>query len=206
MGGLNGADLDAVTLDGFGTVLDLVDPIPKLAALLPGRETGEIQRAFRAEAEYYRTHSHEAGDGRSLTRFRADCTAVFNDALGSELTSEEYNGVFVFEVLPGVRGALRLLRSLGLTLAVVANWDLSLHDHLRRHGLRAWLDAVVTSADAGVRKPDPRPFLLAIEALGVAPERTLHVGDDPRDDAEGARAAGLHFAPAPLAEVVARWR
>jgi phosphoglycolate phosphatase len=39
-------------------------------------------------------------------------------------------------------------------------------------------------------KPYPDPLLFAAERLGVAPARTLYVGDDPRD-IEAARAAGM---------------
>jgi HAD superfamily hydrolase (TIGR01509 family) len=56
----------------------------------------------------------------------------------------------------------------------------------------------VTSAEAGAPKPDPRPFRLALEHVGIAPARALHIGDS-ETDREGARAAGLAFEPAPLA-------
>jgi putative hydrolase of the HAD superfamily len=60
---------------------------------------------------------------------------------------------------------------------------------------------VVTSAEAGAPKPDPAVFLCALERLGIRPERALHVGDSEPDQA-GARAAGMRFAPAPLAAAV----
>ena len=50
-------------------------------------------------------------------------------------------------------------------------------------------------------KPEPRAFLLALERLGVAAERALHVGDEETDE-RGAHAAGMHFAPAPLSTAV----
>ena len=70
--------------------------------------------------------------------------------------------------------------------------------NLRRLGLDA---TVVTSAEAGAPKPAPAIFLLALKRLGVHPERAAHVGDSPADE-EGARAAGMQFQPAPLAEAV----
>lgn len=200
------ADIDAVTIDGFGTLLGLQDPIPKLAALLPEHEEAAIERAFEAEADYYQTHSHEAHDAASLAELRAGCASAFNDALDSTLTPDQYNDVFDFEVLPGVPETLRTLKGHGLALAVVANWDFGLHEHLAAHGLAHWFDVVVTSGEVGVRKPDPAPFRAALERLGVDPRRAVHVGDHPPHDEEGARAAGMQFEPAPLAEAVARWR
>ena len=69
-------------------------------------------------------------------------------------------------------------------------------------GLLEHFDAVVTSAEAGVPKPDPAAFLLALERLGVAASRALHIGDEDADE-RGASAAGMHFAPAPLSTAVA---
>jgi HAD superfamily hydrolase (TIGR01549 family) len=199
------ARLDAVTIDAYGTLLRLADPVGKLHALLPEHPREAVEAAFRTEAEYYLTHSSEGRDEPTLARLHADCTAVFNDALGSRLAPEEYVGALQFEVLPGVPGALRRLRAHGLALAVVANWDFGLHEHLERHGLRRWFDAVVVSGELGVRKPDPAPFHAALSALGVEPSRAAHVGDHPPDDEVGARAAGMRFEPAPLPAAVERW-
>ena len=67
--------------------------------------------------------------------------------------------------------------------------------------LEGLFDAVVTSAEAGAAKPDPAVFLLALARLGVPPAHAAHVGDSEADE-EGARAAGLRFVPAPLADAV----
>ena len=198
------ADLDAVTVDGYGTMLELANPVQKLRALLPGHPQDEIERAFHAEGRYYLEHSHEARDEATLARLHEDCTAVFNDALGSALAPAQYVGALEFAVLPGVPDALRRLRAHGLGLAVVANWDFGLHEHLERHGLRRWFDAVVISGELGVRKPDPAPFRAALAKLGVEPDRAVHVGDHRPHDEVGALAAGMRFEPAPLAAAVAR--
>ena len=44
----------------------------------------------------------------------------------------------------------------------------------------------------GARKPDPHPFAVALERLGVRAERAVHVGDDPMCDEAGALAAVKH--------------
>ena len=58
---------------------------------------------------------------------------------------------------------------------------------------------VADSTRAGVAKPDPAIFGLALESLGVpASDTVLHVGDSLRSDVDGARAAGIqpvHFDP-----------
>ena len=198
------ADIDAVTIDAYGTLLTLVDPVEKLHALLPEHEPEAIRRAFEAEAAYYLEHSYEGRDEPSLALLHAACTAVFSETLGATLTPEQYVGALEFEVLPGVREALARLRAHGLALAVVANWDFSLYAHLGTHRLRSWFDAVVVSGVLGVRKPDPAPFTAALKQLGVAAARAVHVGDHPPDDEVGAHAAGMRFEPAPLPAAVDR--
>jgi FMN phosphatase YigB (HAD superfamily) len=194
------ADFDAVTLDAYGTLVELADPVGALAEILPGFGRADIDRAFREEAAYYAAHAHEGRDRATLAKLRADCTDVFNRALGSRLSPEEFTGALRFVFLPGALEATVALRRRGLALAVVSNWDIELREHLSP------LDVlVVTSADAGVAKPDPAPLQLAIGQLGVEPERTLHIGDG-EADRESAAAAGTAFAPAPIEEAVARWR
>jgi putative hydrolase of the HAD superfamily len=197
------ADLDAVTLDAFGTIVGLKDPVPALRVALHEhgieRGPGDVAAAFAAEGDYYRPRSLEGRDPESLARLRLECVAVFLETLGSDLAPEDFVGEYIealrFELLPGVAEAVKGLHRRGLGLAVVGNWDMALPDHLAALGLGEL--PVFTSADVGVAKPDPAPFLRALETLAVSPDRALHVGND-EVDALGARAAGMHFAWAPL--------
>jgi putative hydrolase of the HAD superfamily len=52
-------------------------------------------------------------------------------------------------------------------------------------------DAIVISDAVGIRKPDPVIFEQTLDALGVAPEEALHVGDSLRADVGGASAVGI---------------
>jgi putative hydrolase of the HAD superfamily len=206
------ADLDAVTVDGFGTLLRLVSPLEALrdALLEHGLEHDavQIENAFAAEASHYRPRSHLGRDPRSLEQLRRECAAVFLDTLGAELDPAEFADPFVralrFEAIPGAAETVDGLRRRGLRTAVVANWDVALHEHLRALGLTQLFDAVVTSAEAGAPKPDPRIFELALARLQASPGRAVHVGDEQSDE-EGARAAGMRFAPAPLSTAFSGW-
>jgi HAD superfamily hydrolase (TIGR01509 family) len=198
------ADLDAVTVDAYGTLVELADPVPALRAGLAEvgveREAEAVARAFATETAYYRERSFEGHDEESLFRLRRECVAIILDELAAELEPEAFVEGFVtamrLELLPDAAAALQGLRRRGLGVAVVSNWDVGLSEQLRRLGLRDV--PVVTSAEVGTPKPDPAVFLHALERLGVRPERALHVGDSESDEA-GARAAGMRFAPAPLA-------
>jgi HAD superfamily hydrolase (TIGR01509 family) len=192
------AELDAVTLDAHGTILRVVDPLPRLRELLPGHDAAAIADAFRAEGRYYREHVGTGTDAATLHRLREDCVGIFNRHLGSSLTVDEYVDAIRFELVPGAVAALERLRALGLSLAVVGNWDFSLHERLAETALGGYFATVVHAA----RKPDPAGLLLALQRLGVRPDRAVHVGDEDADE-EAARAAGMRFLPTPLADAAA---
>jgi putative hydrolase of the HAD superfamily len=203
--------VDAVTIDAYGTLVTLRDPVPALQRALAAhgveRTERDVRTAFRAEVEYYVVRSHEGRDEATLALLRRDCAQVFLEAAGAPLDAGEFAPSFVgaleFDELPGAADACRSLAASGLRLAVVSNWDVGLHDHLAVLGLTPLLDVVVTSAEAGAPKPAPEVFELALARLGVTAGRAVHVGDADAD-AEGARAAGLRFEPAPLADAARR--
>ncbi|HKG33217.1 MAG TPA: HAD family hydrolase, partial [Gemmatimonadales bacterium] len=87
--------------------------------------------------------------------------------------------------------SLARLRQAGLKLGVVSNSDGRVEQALAAAGVRHYFDVVIDSTLLGVEKPDPRIFHAALEALGVAPEEALYVGDLYDIDVLGARAAGL---------------
>ena len=201
------AEIDAVTLDAFGTLVGLADPVPALHEALRKRgierEPDAIAEAFAAEGAYYRPRSLEGRDEQSLARLRRECVAVFLDALDADLAPEAFADPYIealrFELLPDVPEAVRELQRRGLALAVVGNWDMALPGHLAKLGLGGL--PVFTSAAVGAAKPDPAPFLKALRALSVPPQRALHIGDDKVDEL-GARAAGMQFAWAPIPDAL----
>ncbi len=62
---------------------------------------------------------------------------------------------------------------------------------LEEAGLADPFDALVISETHGLRKPRPEIFESALEALGVAPDEALHVGDNLKADVAGAAAVGI---------------
>jgi putative hydrolase of the HAD superfamily len=52
-------------------------------------------------------------------------------------------------------------------------------------------DAAVFSCSVGLRKPDPRIYLLACEQLGVQPQDAVFVGDGANDELAGAERVGM---------------
>jgi HAD superfamily hydrolase (TIGR01662 family) len=88
---------------------------------------------------------------------------------------------------------LELLKKQGFRLGIVSNSSdrQNVETMLVRLGLRPYFEAVLTSAEAGVRKPNPKLFHLALDAFQISPERTIMVGDTLGADILGAQAAGI---------------
>jgi HAD superfamily hydrolase (TIGR01509 family) len=206
------AELDAVTVDGFGTLVRLLDPVPALEQALRERglerSSDRVRAAFAAEVAYYRPRAATGRDVASLAALRLECARIFLESAGAELEAESFVDAFmssiVPEPIPGAIETIEGLRARGLEIAVVSNWDIGLAELLERIGVASLFTAVATTAEAGAPKPDPAVFRLALERIGVEPGRALHVGDEP-EDRQGAAAAGMRFAPAPLATAFEGW-
>jgi putative hydrolase of the HAD superfamily len=119
-----------------------------------------------------------------LARFFAECgesAALVDEAM--TIFSRARNEVTPF---PDVQPALARLAS-RLPLGSVSNGVADLH----AIGLAHYFKASVAAHRFGTAKPDPTIFHAGCEAVGVAPEEALYVGDDPLLDVEGAQKAGM---------------
>ena len=93
------------------------------------------------------------------------------------------------DIFPEVIPALEALNEKFVVIAVTngnANLKLIGIDHL--------FSDVVTAAMAGAAKPARQVFDMAVQVGGASAEQTLHVGDHPQYDVDGARGAGLRTA------------
>jgi putative hydrolase of the HAD superfamily len=102
--------------------------------------------------------------------------------------------IFAQDVFEDARALLPSLKYRGYRMAVVTNSlfpSALFTPWLGELGLAGYLDAVISSADVGLAKPDPEPYAAALRALGIDAHEALFVGDRVETDIAGARAAGL---------------
>jgi len=190
----------AVFLDALGTLIRLREPWPGLRELLRRRNGVEVsladaQRAMLIEMDYYRARCVRAADRESLEALRRECAEILRTELALDLPAEDLIPTLLdalhFEPFADTVPALRAWRASGLRIIVASNWDVSLHDVLRRTRLDVLVDGVVCSAEVGRSKPDPAVFVAALELAGVAAEEAVHIGDSVEEDVAGAQAAGI---------------
>ena len=93
--------------------------------------------------------------------------------------------------VPGALETISELRARGLRIGLITVCSddvVSLWPETPFHGL---FDTEVFSCSVGLRKPDPRIYLLACEQLGVEPEEAMFVGDGANDELAGAERVGM---------------
>ena len=95
-----------------------------------------------------------------------------------------------WRVAPAAVTALTAIRFLGIKVAALSNADARMHAVLAGKGLTRLFDGVFLSEETGCAKPEPKAYAHAARQLGVALSALVHVGDDPKEDGEGARDAG----------------
>ncbi len=109
------------------------------------------------------------------------------------LLLEHYAGnIDVFtRMYPGAVAALERLREAGYRTGICTNKPEGLAETLmRRLGVRNLFDSLVGADTLPVRKPDPAPYVEAVERAGGAVGSSLLVGDT-SIDRDTARAAGV---------------
>ena len=187
----------------------LFDAGNTLIALDYGRLAGGVSAAVgrTISADQLRSRASEAaaalerGTGTDRERASAYLEALFLlagvrheelDRVRGEVVRLHQERHLWIGVVPGTVEALERLRAAGVRLGVVSNSDGQVDAALAEAGLRPYFEVVVDSTVAGVEKPDPRIFRVALEALGVPASETVYVGDVYEVDVVGARGAGMH--------------
>jgi putative hydrolase of the HAD superfamily len=92
---------------------------------------------------------------------------------------------------PGLEAFLESLRSSGVALGVLSDYDAG--PKLEALGIRQYFDVVVCAQqpEVGVFKPHPRGLQVTLERLGVSSGDALYIGDRSDVDAVAAAAAGI---------------
>lgn len=178
---------DAILFDLDGT---LVDTAPDMVAVL-----ADIQKSEGLEPVSYelaRTYVSHGANGLISLGF-PEVSAPEHERLRLEFLERYERAVCVHSTLfPGLADLLDLLDDMNRPWGIVTNkparMTLPLLDAL---GIGARSASTVSGDTIPQRKPDPAPLLLASRQTGIAPDRTVYIGDAARD-IEAGRRAGMY--------------
>jgi putative hydrolase of the HAD superfamily len=200
--------IEAVLFDAGMTLVRTRPGVGKVYATVAARygvrvDPEELAKIFRALWEARRNALHLASSEELERKWWRDLVA---DVFGQTAKMDDFGGKFdaffqelyevfampeswaVFDDAPAT---MALLDERTVRRAVVSNWDSRLPLLLGRLGLTPWFEFILTSAQAGFRKPDPRIFRIALDRLALAPAQVLFVGDLVEDDYYGAEKSGM---------------
>ena len=188
--------VDALVFDAYGTLFD-VHSVARLAEeLLPGRGAALSQVWRTKQLEYTWLSSLMAyplpqrADFAAVTAQALDYALASLDAnLGSGERNRLRNEYLMLLPFPDVAAALAILAP--RPRWILSNGTLAMLEPLiRNSGLAAHLDGVLSVEAAGIFKPSPRVYQLAVDRLGVPAPRIGFVSSNCWD-AIGAKAFGF---------------
>jgi len=186
----------AVIFDLFGTLIDnfsteeyrgvwtemasvLLAPEEEFTNLWLGtfdeRATGVI-KSLEANVEYVCQKLNVPVDGR-----RVELAAQIRFDFEIRLVTPRPDAIEV----------LSRLKSAGYKTGLITDCSSELTELWEDLPLAPLIDVAVFSCLAGIKKPDPRIYLLATEQLGVQPEDCLYVGDGSSQELTGAANVGM---------------
>ena len=99
---------------------------------------------------------------------------------------------FKISIFPGALEFIDDMKARGIKIGICT--DMTAHIQFRkieRLGLTGRLDAMITSEEAGIEKPNRRMFDMIATKLGVKNDEVIYVGDSYKKDVMGAKNAGM---------------
>ena len=190
----NESNIDAVLFDWGGVIT--VPPGPIVEKLY--REVDVDQDQLRLRRKAYRDDDPDSQFAR-LERGELSLEAYLSwsrqDLPGGEIIWDPESAHFLFRhltVVPEVVARIYQLKERGFLIGLLTNniaeaWP-TVNDGLPIDDL---FDVVINSAFVGMRKPEHRIYMHALEKLGVRAEHAVFL-DDNRVNLEAARACGLN--------------
>lgn len=198
---------DAVFFDAGETLVHPHPTFPDLFAQILVREGHDV------DADTIRDKIHVVSDRFSKAarenelwtttpaksrRFWHDVYGIFFEHLGIptpngliDVVYREFTDLANYALFEDVVPVLQRLRTAGLRLGVVSNFEEWLERLLEQLGVREYFDVRVISGVEGLEKPDPAIFQLAMSRADVEPDRSVYVGDNPEFDVEPALGVGM---------------
>lgn len=192
-------DIDDTVVDWIGPAHDAVVTAIATHPSFAERDPSAVADRFMEIVE--ETHALWMAGELSVDQLRAERIRRLVRETGNEIDSDEalvladaYRRAYLAARRP-VAGAGELLaevRRLGARVVAVTNNLVSeQEDKLRHTNLRHLFDDLVISEAAGVNKPDPVIFEIALRAAGAAPSEAVMLGDSWENDVVGALGMGI---------------
>ena len=183
----------ACVFDAYGTLFDIASAVARYRQDL-GASAEKLNQLWRDKQLQYSWL-------RSVQGRHADFWQVTGDALDFALESlhigapglrdKLMQSYLTLDAFPEVPSVLERLRAKGIRTAILSNGSPAMLQSAVSHArLESLLDLVLSVEDAGVYKPHPKVYQLAVDRLGAPPHRISFQSSNAWD-AWGASAFGM---------------
>ncbi len=200
-----------VFFDAVGTLIHPEPPAPTVYETV-GRRFGSrldeatirirFRAAFRRQEDADYAGNLRTDEAREVARWRTIVHEVLDDVTDPERCFQELYSHFThaeaWRCEPKTAEVLAALAAHGHLLGIASNFDHRLRCVVENLPELRPVRYLVISSEIGWRKPAPEFYMAMCRRAGSLAEQILYVGDDPVNDHDGARAAGLRavlFAP-----------
>ena len=177
--------IKTIIFDVMGVIFTVGDDvegllIPYIRSLIPDTSARRINEAYQAASlghitsfEFWELVGFESADVPEIERKYLESSFTLDSGFLS------------------CAKALKARYGLALLSNDISEWSKYLRDF---HGIEPFIDAAFVSGDLGVRKPDPKIFRIALDALGIQAYECVFIDDYP----ERVEAAGKLGIPSVL--------
>ncbi|MFQ5625642.1 MAG: haloacid dehalogenase type II [Methyloligellaceae bacterium] len=189
-------DVSACVFDAYGTLFDIHAPTASIA-----EELGDVAQSL---SDLWRQKQLQYTWLRSLMGQHADFWQITGDGLDYALDAHAIGNPEIrqrlmdlyekLEAYPDAADTLKQLKDAGYMTAILSNGAPKMLDAaVRNSGLAPLIDHPISIEDAGIYKPSPRVYQLAVDRLGVSAGQICFVSANAWDVA-GAASFGFQVA------------
>ncbi len=180
----------ACVFDAYGTLFDVHSAVGRYHSLLgPSADAiSQLWRAKQLEYSWLRSLMQTHADFWQVTRdaldFACEAFGVSDEALKQALLAAYLS----LDCYPEVKDTLLRLQQRGFRSAILSNGSPAmLAAAVQSAGLVGMLERVISVEEAGIYKPAPRVYQLAVEQLGVHAKEVCFLSSNAWDAAGAAR-------------------
>ncbi len=188
--------IKACVFDAYGTLFDVHSAVGKHRARLGeiAEQVSSVWRTKQLEYTWLRSLMDRHADFWQVTREALDFAFDMHGVEDAELSMDLMDAYLQLTCYPEVPEALAELKERGFEMAILSNGTPAmLEAAVNNSRLQDVIPRIFSVETAGVFKPDPRVYQIAVDELDVKPEEIVFQSSNAWD-AAGAAAFGFNVA------------
>jgi 2-haloacid dehalogenase len=190
------SEIQGCVFDAYGTLFDFNSAVAHYRDAL-GEKADDLSRMWREKQLQYTWLRSLMGRHKDFWQVTGDALDYAMESLGirdEALRARLMSLYSTLDVFPEVPEMLKQLRSAGLKTAILSNGSPEmLLSAAGATGIDHLLDAILSVEAAGIYKPHPSVYKIAVDSLSLTPMRICFVSANAWD-AHGASAFGMKVA------------